>query len=452
MTGLLQAHDRTDRADGGRGLRIVRLANFVTTRSGGLPTALRNLGEGYRRAGHEPVLIVPGRRRSDEMTEQGRVITLPGAKLPRTGGYRVLAGRRDLTRLLDDLEPDRLEVSDRSTLRWTGRWGRQRGVGSMMVSHESLAGLLGIWGMPPSARDRVADRLNRRTAEAYDQIVCTTAFAAAEFRRLGVPNLVEVPLGVDLEDFHPSRADAAVRARYARPGEILIVYCGRLSADKRPELAVDTVAALRSAKVPAVLVVAGDGSRRAALAYRSARLPVRFAGHVADRATVAALLASADIALAPGPVETFGLAALEALACGTPVVVNEASALPEVVGDAGIAVRGTPTGFADGVRRLMERPEDERRAASRARAERFGWPQAVDGFLRAHGARTVADVRLANAAHACDARGSVTVVGRQHAPGAGLRPAVPVRPPVTASATSRAWASAPGDNVAAENA
>ena len=368
-------------------MRIVRLANFVTTHSGGLRTALRNLGEGYQRAGHEAVLIVPGRQRSDQMTSQGRVITLPSAPLPRTGGYRVMAGRRELARLLDSLEPDRLEVSDRATLRWTGRWARQHGVGSMMVSHESLAGLLGVWGMPK--RDSLADRLNMRTAEAFDQIVCTTAFAAAEFRRLGVPNLVEVPLGVDLDQFHPSKADDAVRSRYARPGELLVVFCSRLSAAKRPELAVDALAALRNGKMAAVLVVAGDGTRRAALAYRAARLPVRFAGHIAQRSAVAALLASADVVLAPGPVETFGLAALEALACGTPVVVNASSALPEVVGEAGVAVAGTAEAFAEGVRGLMARPEASRRAVARARAEHFGWPQAVDGFLRAHGALPV---------------------------------------------------------------
>jgi alpha-1,6-mannosyltransferase len=289
----------------------------------------------------------------------------------------------------------------------------------MMVSHESLAGLLGVWGMP--ARERLADRLNRHTAEAYDQIVCTTAFAAAEFRRLGVPNLVEVPLGVDLDEFHPSRADPAVRARYARPEELLVVYCSRLSADKRPELAVDTVAALRAGKAPAVLAVAGDGSRRAALAYRAARLPVRFAGHIADRSAVAALLASADVLVAPGPVETFGLAALEALACGTPVVVNAASALPEVVGDAGVAVRGTPEAFAEGVRTLMARPEPERRAAARARAELFGWPRAVDGFLVAHGLST--------------SPATQPVVVRQHNPITALRPAVP--------SSSGAWATQP---------
>jgi alpha-1,6-mannosyltransferase len=392
-------------------MRIVRLANFVTSHTGGLRTALRNLGEGYQRAGHEAVLIVPGRERSDRMTSQGRVITLPSAPLPRTGGYRVMTGRRELTQLLDDLEPDRIEVSDRTTLRWTGGWARQRGVGSMMVSHESLAGLLGVWGMPK--RDSLADKFNLRTAEYFDQIICTTSFAAAEFRRIGVPNLTEVPLGVDLDEFHPGRADEAVRARYARPGELLVAFSGRLSGVKRPELAVDALGVLRNDKVAAVLAMAGDGVRRAALAYRAARLPVRFAGHISDRSAMAALLASADVVLAPGPVETFGLAALEALACGTPVVVNESSALPEVVGEAGIAVPGTAEAFARGVRTLMERPEPERRATARARAENFGWPTAVDGFLRAHGA--LPDVAVAAAG---------TPVSRQR-PTAVLRPAVP---------------------------
>jgi alpha-1,6-mannosyltransferase len=401
-------------------MRIVRLANFVTTHSGGLRTALRNLGEGYQRSGHEAVLIVPGRERTDRMTSQGRVITMPSAPLPRSGGYRVMTGRRKLAELLDSLEPDRLEVSDRATLGWTGVWARNRGVRSMMVSHESLAGLLGVWGVPK--RDSVADHFNLRTAEYFDQILCTTAFAAAEFHRVGVENLTKVPLGVDLDVFHPGRFDPAVREKYARPDDLLVVFCSRLSAAKRPELAVDAIATLRNQKVPAVLAVAGDGARRTALAYRAARLPVRFTGHIADRADVAALLASADVVVAPGPVETFGLAALEALACGTPVVVNASSALPEVVGDAGVAVAGTPQAFADGVRELIDRPEPERRRAARERAEQFSWDRAVDGFLRAH--QALPEV--------------ATAVARK-GPGAILRPAVP-RPAKPDDATTPRYA------------
>ena len=53
-------------------MRIVRLANFVAPRSGGLRTSLAELGAGYLAAGHEPVLVIPGERDSDELTAQGR--------------------------------------------------------------------------------------------------------------------------------------------------------------------------------------------------------------------------------------------------------------------------------------------------------------------------------------------------------------------------------------------
>ncbi|OKI89240.1 glycosyltransferase [Micromonospora sp. CB01531] len=371
------------------GVRIVRVANFVTGRSGGLRTALRHLGEGYLAAGHEPVLVIPGERYADTRQPWGRVVTLPGPVLPGSGGYRLLTDRRRLAGVLADLAPDRLEVSDRSTLRWTGRWARAHGVPSVMVSHESLTGLLGQWRLPGAPARRVADRLNRETLHHYDRVVCTTRWAAEEFDRLAGPPVDLVPLGVDLTTFHPDRADPVLRERYADHTEVLLVHCARLSVEKRPELAVAALARLRRAGVPAVLVMVGDGPLRATLARRAAGLPVHFAGFLPDRAAIAALLASADVVLAPGPVETFGLAGLEALASGTPVVANAASALPEVIGPGGLAAYGTPSAIAAAVVRLLERPEVARRSAARHRAEEFGWPAAVAGFLRAHGVAPV---------------------------------------------------------------
>jgi alpha-1,6-mannosyltransferase len=102
-----------------------------------------------------------------------------------------------------------------------------------------------------------------------------------------------------------------------------------------------------------------------------------------------------------------------------------------VVGEAGVAAPGTPEGFAAGVRQIIERPEDERRAAARSRAELFGWPQAVEGFLRAHGVEAPA-------------------VPRPTRPNTSLRPAVPVGAalsPVTDRTeirASRVWAARPG--------
>jgi alpha-1,6-mannosyltransferase len=364
-------------------MRIVRLANFVAPQSGGLRTSLRELGASYLAAGHEPVLIIPGQQDSDQQTPQGRVITLRAPRVPFTGGYRVLWRRRRLTALLGQLRPDTLEVSDRATLRWTGRWARAHGVPAVMVSHESLVALLGLTPLGrsvPGLTRPVADWLNRRTARAYEQVICTTSWAAAEFERIGARNLVRVPLGVDLVTFAPGTG----RPRNAAAGQKLLVHCGRLSAEKKPQRSLNTLATLRADGLAVRLVVAGDGPLRQRLERQAARngLPVSFAGFLPGRAELAALLASADVAIAPGPAETFGLAALEALACGTPVVVSAESALPEVVGEAGASVPGED--LAAGVQAVLSRPEGPRRAAARARAECYDWPTAVNGFLAVH--------------------------------------------------------------------
>ncbi|HEV2933250.1 MAG TPA: glycosyltransferase [Streptosporangiaceae bacterium] len=371
-------------------MRIVRLANFVAPHSGGLRTCMRELGAGYLAAGHEPVLVIPGEADSDQQTTQGRVITLRGPRVPFTGGYRVLLRRRQLAALLSELMPDTLEVSDRTTLRWTGRWARRHGVPAVMVSHESLTALLKLAGLklarprltPLAPVQAAADALNRRTSREYQKVICTTAWAAGEFERIGAGNLVRAPLGVDLDTF--AAPGGTVRAAFAGPGQTLLVHCGRLSPEKKPQRSLNTLATLRASGMSARLVVAGDGPLRRRLERHAVRdaLPVTFAGFLPDRTGLAALLASADVAIAPGPAETFGLAALEALACGTPVVVSAESALPEVVGDAGASVAGED--LAAGVIAVLGRPEHARRAAARARAERYGWPAAAAAFLAVH--------------------------------------------------------------------
>jgi alpha-1,6-mannosyltransferase len=90
----------------------------------------------------------------------------------------------------------------------------------------------------------------------------------------------------------------------------------------------------------------------------------------------------ADVAIAPGPLETFGLAALEVLACGVPTVCTDEGALQEVVGDGGCVAPSTPAAFADGVEALLARPHAHARA--RAQAERFSWSASADRMLAVH--------------------------------------------------------------------
>ena len=360
-------------------MRIVQVANFVSPTSGGLRTTLRHLAEGYAGQGHEVVQVLPGERDAETGTPWGCQVSLRSATLPGTG-YRLLVEPARVRAALARLAPDRLEVHDRTTLRGLGRWAQRSGVPSLVVSHERTDRWLEQWLSSRLPLQAWADRANAGLARDFDRVVCTTAWAAEEFHRLAVPHLVTIPLGVDHLQFAPR-----LRARRAPGAPVQLVMVCRLSKEKRPDLAVEAVRELCRRGVDVHLVVAGDGPMQRGLAELGRALPIRWCGFMSDRAELAGLLSDADIALAPGPVETFGLAALEALACGTPVVVNFHSALPEVVGpDAGRAAASSGFVFADAVQELLDLPEAGRRAAARARAEQFSWSSTVEGFLAVH--------------------------------------------------------------------
>ena len=96
--------------------------------------------------------------------------------------------------------------------------------------------------LPRRVARAVADVANRRTAANYDAVVCTTAFAREEFDRIDAPNVVTVPLGVDLEQFHPRRRLRAGAQPWADREQTLLVHCGRLSVEKHAHRSIDTVA------------------------------------------------------------------------------------------------------------------------------------------------------------------------------------------------------------------
>lgn len=357
-------------------MRIVQVANFYAPTSGGLRIAVEETGRGFVAAGHERVLIVPGVQAAEALTVSGRRVTVSSLGLPGLGHYRILTRRQRIYRLLETLAPDVLEVSDKLSLYWLARWGRRHSVPVVLFSHERLDAIL---------RPRVprwfplraaADVVNRRLSRIADRVIVTSAFSGAEFERIGASNVRRIPLGVELAEFRPAprpSGDAGVPVR--------LVMVSRLSREKRPECAIETVRVLHERGTPVTLSIVGDGPLRARLERRAAGLPVTFLGHVSDRQALAGLVAGADAALFPSSVETFGLATLEALACGTPVVVPAGGAARELLDGpgSGVVTDGTPEGMAAAVIQLLAMPQ--RREAARAAAQRYSWSRTVAAVL-----------------------------------------------------------------------
>ena len=126
-------------------------------------------------------------------------------------------------------------------------------------------------------------------------------------------------------------ADPSVRGRFAHPDEALVVHVSNFRAVKRTPDVIETFARI-SSEIPARLLMIGDGPDRSACFELAQRLGVmgrvQFLGSFPD---VQSVLGIADLFLLPSNKESFGLAALEAMACEIPVVAARAGGVPEVV-------------------------------------------------------------------------------------------------------------------------
>jgi alpha-1,6-mannosyltransferase len=363
--------------------RIVHLANFFGPRSGGLRTMMVRLAEGYQAAGHETHLIVPAQPDGWRQPTSARVHALGSVRVPRSGGYRVVWSASRIRQVLTDIRPDVVELSDRLTLLSAARWARRQGVPCTLFAHERVDGVMAEHA-PRLPGTMIADHMNTRIAAEVDCIVTTTRYAAAEFDRLGITTH-HVPLGVDTDRFRPRE-----RA-WAGTGDdrLELALCSRLSREKHPQQAIDVLAeAVRQGR-PWHLTVIGDGPLLHSLRRHAAGLPVTFLGFLPSPDAVAARLQHSDVVLAPGPIETFGLAALEALACGTPVVCSDRSALPEVIGDAGSSAGPRPCDWVKAIDSLVPHRDHDARTDARRRAREralsMPWDNTVVRMLALHG-------------------------------------------------------------------
>ncbi|TDW79690.1 MULTISPECIES: glycosyltransferase [Kribbella] len=386
-------------------LRIAQLANFVGPTSGGMRTAIEHIGRGYVEAGAERIVITPGEKDSVVETELGTIVRVKAPKV--SGGYRLITTPWTVIDVLKRFRPTTVEISDKSTLLPVARWARKNDIGTVLFSHERLDAMLALgaarpgqlggndvlrpgrmlgerqvrWGADGVKYSQLGvvatvSALYKLLSRTYDAVVVTSRYAAAEFDEVTTP-LVRIPLGVDLDTFHPSLGAPA------DDGVLKLVHAGRLSREKSPHLAVATAAELHRRGVNVRMDVYGTGPHLDELIEIAGDAPVTFHGYVDGRRTLAKHLAEADIALSVCPGETFGLAVLEALAAGTPVVTANTGGARELVDETcGRWAPANPAALADATLALADLTN--RRPAARHRAELYNWQTCVNRMLALH--------------------------------------------------------------------
>jgi N-acetyl-alpha-D-glucosaminyl L-malate synthase BshA len=238
-------------------------------------------------------------------------------------------------------------------------------------------------------QDRSFFEITRFGIEASQGVTAVSEFLRRmTIEEFGVRNHIEVvPNFVDLSSFSPARAYPD-RTAVGADGEKILLHVSNFRPVKR---VVDVVRILErvTREVPAILLMVGEGPERASAQALARRLGlegrVRFLGRM-DR--IEELMGMADVFLLPSELESFGLSALEAMACAVPVVGSDAGGLPEVVQHAETGFL-LPVGDIEGMaaRTIELLKDDEHRrclgqAGRRRVAALFGADRVVSRYER----------------------------------------------------------------------
>lgn len=249
--------------------------------------------------------------------------------------------------------------------------------------------------LDPSFHRYIASRTQVAVSAAAHVIVPSESSRRDVARGYGLsPECVHaVPYAADATFSPGARGGRALVAR-ARGGRDApyVLYAATLHPRKNLEALRMAVASLARAGLPHVLAVAGgpalDRPDSSALERAAAAELPGAPGRIVtlgrpDDDDLAALMAEADAFCLPSLYEGFGLTALEAMACGAPVVVSNRGSLPEVVGDAGLVVDPTADAVAGALRRVLLDGElsDRLRRAGAERAREFTWRGTAGGWL-----------------------------------------------------------------------
>ncbi|BFI95902.1 MAG: glycosyltransferase family 1 protein [Rhodanobacter sp.] len=297
----------------------------------GVALTVHGLANGLAARGHAVEVVRPRQAWPSAAEPQFETVFTRGAALPRYPGLRFgLPAGRILRERWARERPDAIYVATEgplgsSALRAANAL-RIPAASGFHTRFDSYAGHYGLRWLTPLVRGHLRRFHNRAGAT----LVPTDALAD-ELAGLGVDNPRLLRRAVDTQLFHPGQRDPALRARWSvDAGTPVMLYVGRIAAEKNLDLAVQ---AFRSAQrqQPAMRYVwVGDGPARAAL--QEANPDFIFAG-MQRGVALARHVASTDLFPFPSLSETFGNVILEALACGVPVIAYREGAAREHLRD-----------------------------------------------------------------------------------------------------------------------
>lgn len=358
---------------------MMRIALFTETflpKVDGIVTRLCHTVEHLQRHGHQVLVISP----DGGLTEYkgAKIYGVSGFPLPLYPELKLALPRPSIGVAIDEFKPDLIHVVNPAVLGLAGLYyAKMMQIPLVASYHTHLPQYLQHYGL--GMLEPVMWELIKASHNQAQLNLCTSSVMVEELRSHGIERLDLWQRGVDTETFHPSLASDQMRSHLSQrhPESPLLLYVGRLGAEKEIDRIKPVLAAIPNAR----LALVGDGPHRSALEKHFEGTPTHFVGYLTGK-ELGAAFASADAFVFPSRTETLGLVLLEAMAAGCPVVAARSGGIPDIVTDGVNGYLFDPTdeqgAIAATIRLLEQKNErDTLRQNARTEAERWGWAAAT---------------------------------------------------------------------------
>jgi len=391
-------------------IKTLHITNAYHQTSGGIKAFYRALLEAANHRGRLMRLVVPGER--TEIEEVGSCRRLYHIASPRAflfdSRYRLLTPRAylpffrgELLLILRDERPDLIEVCDKYSVSWLAGllrrgwidgFGRPALVGMSCERMDDNVGAFLGWSRAGKLWSQFY--LGHLYLPLFDYHIANSSYTAAELRDAMVARhqrpIYVRPMGAEVDDFAAAhRSEQSRQKLIARAGgderTKLLLYAGRVSPEKNISLLIEMIERLED---DFRLMVAGDGPLIGWLANEApVRAPgrIHLLGHVGDRASLIDLYANCDAFIHPNPREPFGIAPLEAMGAGLPLVAPNAGGVLSYADETN-AWLTEPNGesFAAAARAVFNDPATRKDRLARARwtAQQYRWSAVAGGFFQ----------------------------------------------------------------------
>jgi glycosyltransferase involved in cell wall biosynthesis len=311
-------------------LRIAFFTETFLPATDGVVTRLRYTLEELNRMGDDMLVVAPRYPEGGPDYYAGAPIyRVPGVPFPPYPRIKLSSAHPGVGRALRRFGPDLIHAVNPFILGPSGiYYARQLGVPLVASYHTNVAAYARYYNM--NSLFNAARWWTRQLHNRAEINLCTSEAAMEYLLEEGIKRVRLWPQGVDARHFHPDKASKRWRERLSggHPSEKILLYVGRLA----PEKGIERLKTILREVSGTRLAIVGDGPARRNLELEFARTPTIFTG-VLEGEDLAAAYASADAFLFPSTTDTLGLAMLEALASGLPIVAASSGASREVVSE-----------------------------------------------------------------------------------------------------------------------